>query len=150
MMAKSPYDVFETDESLEREGIIVDYGDFYFKVARAGGANTKFREHVRAKLAPYQRAIELGEMSEELAQRLTGESFAETVVITWGVTVNGKRKDGAIPGRDGKPVAFSVEACKQLFRDLPAQLDDLMSQSTKLANFRKVNAKDDAGNSRAS
>lgn len=142
-MSKSPYDIFGTDPSLEVTGIRIDYGSFYFQIARAGGENTKFRTIVREKMAPYQRAIELGEMDEKVALKVTGEAFAESVVLGWGSPEFG---EGKVPGRDGKPVDFSVEACKQMFADLPEMLDDLMKQATKLANFRKAAAADDAGN----
>jgi hypothetical protein len=142
-MAKSPFDIFGTEPSLETLGVNIDFGSFYFKVARAGGANTSFREVIRSKLQPYQRAIELGEMDEKVADKLTAEAFAETVMLGWGSTEFG---EGKIPGKDGKPIAYSVEAAKKLLTDLPELMKDLMAQAQKLSNFRAAAADADAKN----
>ncbi len=139
----SPYALFETDKSIEQTGIRIDYGPFYFQVARAGGANTRFRDVFRQRMAPHKRAMATETMGDELAEKLHREVFAETVVLSWGSEEFG---EGKIPGRDGKPIDFSADAVKALFKDLPDLATDVITQSQSVGLFRKVIAELDAGN----
>lgn len=147
----SPYALFETDKDVERAGVKIDYGPFYFQVARAGGANTRFRDVLRQRMAPHKRAVATETMSDDLADKISIDVFAETVVLGWGRTVKvegkpDKDEPGVITGRDGKDVQFSVEAVKQLFKDLPDLARDIMQQAQSQALFRSAIAELDAGN----
>jgi len=139
----SPYALFETDKKVEQEGVRIDYGPFYFQVARAGGSNTRFRDVLRQRLAPHKRAMATETMSEDLADKITLDVFAETVVLGWGSVEFG---EGKIAGRDGKPIDFGPEAVKQLFKDLPDLARDVMAQAQSVGLFRAVVAEVDAGN----
>lgn len=146
----SPYALFETDKAVEQNGVRIDYGPFYFQVARAGGANTRFRDTLRARMAPHKRAVATETMSDDLADKISIDVFAETVVLGFGRTkiVEGKEVDepGVITGRDGKDVLFTPEAVKQLFRDLPDLARDIMQQAQSVALFRSTIADIDAKN----
>jgi len=157
-MAKSPFSVFGTEPTLEQTGIRIDYGSFYFHIARAGGTNAKFSEAVRAKFRPFQRAVDLGEMDEKVSNRLTAEAFAETVVLGWGTPApdptktdeenkeDGRFGDGFMIGADGVAIPFSIDAVNTMLTSLPDLTMDLIKESQKIANFRKVVATDDAKN----
>lgn len=154
----SPFAAFETNKELEQAGVRVDYGPYFFQVARAGGANTRFRDLLRARLAPHKRALATETMSDELADVITREVFAETVVLGWGrpkkdkdgspVVKDGKPVDepGVITWRDGSDRQFSVEAVKELFKLLPDLATDLMNQAQSSALYRAVIAELDAKN----
>ena len=148
----SIFAAFETDPNLERTGIRVDYGVMYFQVARAGGANDRFRDVLRAKMEPHRRAIATDTMPEKLADRLAIEAFAETVVLGWGrpaKVAEGEEPrddDGVITWRDGSDRRFDVEAVKELFTLLPDLGKDVMEQATNRALFRRSLAELDAGN----
>lgn len=139
----SPYALFETDKSIEQAGVRIDYGPFYFQVARAGGANTRFRDTLRNRMAPHKRALATETMSDDLADKISTEVFAETVVLGWGSVEFG---EGKIAGRDGKAVPFSSDAVKQLFKDLPDLARDVMQQAQTTALFRTAIAEVDAKN----
>jgi hypothetical protein len=145
-LTKTAWDLFGTDKKLETAGIRIEYGSFYVVIARAGGDNTKFNELMRDKLRPYARAIELGEMDEDVATRLTGDAFAEAIVQTWGSIVDGDDVPGKFPRPDGSALDFSVDNVKLVFKELPEFLTDLMQQASKCANFRKLDARADAKN----
>jgi hypothetical protein len=140
---RSPYAMFQTDETVERQGVTIEYGPFYFKVARAGGSNSRYRDVLRERMRPHRRALENEVMNDDLANRIVREVFAETVVLGWGSEDLG---EGKIVAPDGKPLDFSVENVKQLFKDLPELGNDLMNQATKFNNFRAVVAELDAKN----
>lgn len=152
----SPYALFETDKAIEQQGLQIDYGPFYFTVARAGGANVRFRDELRRRLNPHKRALATDTMSDDLSEKIGREVFAETVVLGWGSPLPddkatkeenaGRFGPGKIAGRDGKPVDFSAEAVKELFKDLPDLARDVMEQAQSVANFRKAIADADSGN----
>jgi hypothetical protein len=144
-MTKSPFEMFATDKTLETRGIRVDYGAFYFNIARAGGANDRFRDLVREKTRPYQRAIDLGQMDEDVALKLSGEAFAESVLMGWGKVVEGKDVPNKMPSPKGD-IDFNVANAIKLFAELPELLADLMFEAQKRGNFQRVENKDDAKN----
>lgn len=139
----SPYALFETDKTVEQRGVRLDYGPFYFQVARAGGANTRFRDVLRQRMAPHKRAMATDTMNEELADSIARDVFCETVVLGWGSVKFG---DGKVAGRDGKAVDFSVDAVKAMFQELPDLARDVMQQAQSVALFRATVAELDAGN----
>lgn len=142
----NPWAMFQTNAVAEQKGIRIDYGAFYFTVARAGGSNDKFKAKVRELMRPYERAIELGEMDDKVASKLAAEAFAETVVLGWGSVVDGKDVEGVLTKPNGDKVEFSVDAVKDLFAELPELFTDLMQQANKPQNFRRVAQEVDAKN----
>lgn len=149
----SPFAAFETDERLEQTGVRIDYGTFYFQVARAGGANTRFRDVLRQRLAPHKRALATETMNDDLADGISRDVFAETVVLSWGRPERdakgkptGKDQDGVITWRDGSDRTYSVESVKELFKALPDLARDVMNQANSAALYRTVIAELDAKN----
>lgn len=133
----SLYSLFGTDKNMEQTGVILDYGNAgKIKIARAGGSNTKFSKVLEAKMRPYRRQYEAGTMSDEVANTMLIEAFAEAVVLGW--------ED--IKGPDGKNLKFSRENAIKLFTDLPDLFVDVREQSMKVSNFRMVEVEADAGN----
>ena len=121
-----PYSVFRTDKALEKEGIVLDYGDFKIKVARAGGSNAAFQKALTSKIRPYKRQLDAGTIPDDVAEKLFLEVYAESVVLGWeGVT-----------DEDGKPLPFSKENAVKLFSDLPDLFRDVQNQAAAISNFR--------------
>lgn len=121
-----PYSVFRTDKALEKEGIVLDYGDFKIKVARAGGSNAAFQKALTAKVRPYKRQLDAGTIPDDVAEKLFLDVYAESVVLGWeGVT-----------DENGKPLPYSKENAVKLFSDLPDLFRDVQSQAASISNFR--------------
>ena len=121
-----PYSVFLTDKTLEKEGIVLDYGDFKIKVARAGGSNAAFQKALTSKIRPYKRQLDAGTIPDDVAEKLFLEVYAESVVLGWeGVT-----------DEDGKPLPFSKENAVKLFSDLPDLFRGVQNQAAAISNFR--------------
>lgn len=138
-MSNSPFSTFQTDETLELAGIKIDYGDYWFTIARAGGSNKKFTEAIKQLFTPYQRALELNQMDEKTALELTSEAFAQAVVLGWGSKEHG---EGKMVGAKGEALDFTQDNVRDLLRALPEQFKDLQVEATKIANFRVSAAKD--------
>ena len=134
----STYKQFETNKDVEAgEGITLDYGSAgKFKIHRAGGANQKFKNYTQAKMKPYTRQIQQGTLDEAVATDLNADIFSRTVIVDWeGVT-----------GRDGQPLPFTIENCKQLLLDLPDLFADIQRAAQDASLFRKQVVDDVVGN----
>lgn len=131
------YELFETDTKAEIEGFwhpVTDTSSF--KLARAGGANTKFIKMMESLTRPHRRKIDDGSIDNELASDLMQEAFAQTVILDWkGVTDKG-----------GKAIKFSPQAAHRLMQDLPELFSELRDVAAKHANFRLANIEADTKN----
>lgn len=121
------YEQFETDTSIEKKGIEIDYGSFSFQIARAGGSNQAYQKCLEKLTRPYRRAIETDNMNPDLAQKLLVEAFSRTVVVGWT----------NVQGRDGNDMEFTVNNCIALLTDLPELFADLQKQANNASLFKK-------------
>lgn len=78
-----PYGTYRTDESLEVNGIVLEEPNFRIRIRRAGGKNVKFKQVTERIMRPLRRSIQLGTLSESVAQQKTAEILAEAVIIGW-------------------------------------------------------------------
>ena len=157
-MSAKLYQMFEMDHDLEREGITVNYGSVKFQIARAGGRNKAFKETFSAKAKRYRTQIDNETMSDEMADRIMAESYAEAVILGWwtrkedehGDPVLDKKGDeqwdDVVENKDGKKVKYSVEECVKFLLDLPDLFSSLQSFAVKAGNYRKELEAEDAGN----
>lgn len=150
-MSKSPYAQFKTDQNLEKDGIFLDYGDFRFKVARAGGANQRFQKILAAKFKPHRRLMQLDVMDDDLARKLLAESYAEAVILGWdhkvGEGESAKWEPGMID-EEGKVMEFNNENVIKVLLDLPELFRDIQGQCDSAANFQLESRKETAKNSK--
>ncbi len=133
-MAKGIYELFTTDESLEKDGFVLEYGEASFVIARAGGANKKFQSLMERKMRPYRSAINAGTMDESTAEKLLAEAYADAVVLAW---------DG-VTDQDGEELVFNRENVIKVLTDLPDLFRDIQEQSQRVANFTKESFQEDA------
>jgi len=134
----SLYKQFKTDPSVERDGVILDYGDgVKIRIARAGGVNNKaFLRAIEAFARKHRRQIQLDTLPEDVSRQILREVVATTVVLGWeGVT------DEA-----GNSLPFTKENAIKLFEDLPDLFSDLYAQAQNAALFREDVREADAKN----
>jgi hypothetical protein len=144
----SLYKMFHTDADAEKAGIVLDYGDTRFTVARAGGANADFKRLFTTKLKPYRRQIDAGTMDDDVANRLMAETYAETVIIGWEgrTVVDGEELWGPEIETPAGELKFTAEACVTLLLDLPELFTDLQAMANQAANFRDTEMEEDVKN----
>lgn len=138
------FDMFETDAKLEKEGVTLEYGvnslgqPMFIRVARAGGANTKFLKTYEHVTKPYRRQLDSGlKLPKDLNDRLNRELYARAVVT--GI--------GGFEERDGTPVPLgSVEEVMAFFERLPNLLADVMVQAQNMSLYRNELREAEAGN----
>lgn len=145
----SPYTMFAVDKQTEQEGILVNYGDFRFRIARAGGGNQRFRRLLQAKLKPYRHQLDNDTMDEKVSEAVFRECYAEAVVLGWEskvVDADGtERWEPWLETPEGR-VPYSTDACVRVLTDLPELFRDLQTMAGKAAHFRKVEEEEDAKN----
>lgn len=132
-MSTNPFKLFETDKSSEIEGIKINYGDFWFQIARAGGSNVAFKETLQRLTAPYKQAMARDILPDDIADELGIKAFVETILLGWGSNEHG---EGNMVGKDNESIPFSQDNATKLFKELPDLFRDLMSQATNQALFR--------------
>jgi hypothetical protein len=138
------FDMFETDTTLEKDGVVLEYGTnskgqpMFIKVARAGGANVQFQKVYEHITKPYRRQIDTGnKLPKELNDRLNRELYARAVV----------KAMGGFEERDGTPIPTStVEEIMDLFQRLPNLFADVMVQASGMSLFRDEVREGAAGN----
>lgn len=160
-MSSFLYNTFQTDTDLEREGIIVNFGSVKFSLARAGGRNKAFKDTFTAKAKKHRTQLDNETLSDEMADRIMAESYAEAVVLGWWTRKEDENGDPIlkkgeeqwedhIVNADGKKVKYNVEECVALLLDLPDLFATLQQYASKSANFRKELDEEDLGNSEES
>lgn len=162
----SMFKQFQTDTSLEREGVDLNYGDFIVKVSRAGGNNKRFAKVFEDKMKPVRRAVQTETLDPKRAEIILHETFAEAVVMGWSTRVEADSKgkpvepvrlvaDGDVPnsvfvqgieGPDGSLLPYTVENVVATFKALPELFNDIREQASKMSLFRQEAQADDAGN----
>ena len=138
----SLYAQFKTDKNVEKTGIILEYGfnskkqPIQIRIARAGGANEHYSKLLEAKIKPYRRQIQNETLDNAIAEKITKEVYAQSVILGWENVEDEK----------GNPIEFNVDNCVKLLTDLPDLWSDIQAQSTRAALFRADILEADAKN----
>lgn len=155
-MSNNMFTQFETDKNLEKNGIVLDYGDFRVTIARAGGANRKYNRTLEFVSKPYRRAIDNKTIAVEKAEEIMMQVATQSLVLLWEVReVKEAKKEGeedkvtwksGIHARDGGVIDFTRDNVMLTFQQLPDLFHDINGQAETAANFRKAGLEDDAKN----
>lgn len=148
----SLYAQFQTDKNVEKEGVVLEYGKtadgrtISIRIARAGGANTRYSKLLEAATKPYRRQLQNETMDNEVAEAITKKVYAQAVVLGWeNVEFPVLDKDGKMTGKF-EEAKFTVDNCVKLFTDLPDLWADIQQQATRAALFRQDILEADAKN----
>jgi hypothetical protein len=139
----SPYAQFATDKKAEQEGVVINYGPFWFRIARTGGANTRYTKRLNAEFKPHRRSIQTDTVKDELLEDLVRKVFIETAILGAGSTKYGS---GVLVGKDGSAIQVNAKSLEEMFTELPDLLKDLQEQAGKVSLFRVIEAEEDAKN----
>lgn len=133
---------YETDAEIERSGIEFEAaGGAKFKLARAGGGNTRYAKTLERLCRPYRKQIQTGTLAPAASERIVREAFVDAVLLGWsGVTWRdlGDDRDGDAP--------FTRDNALRLFAELPDLFSDLQEISAQRAAFLREALEADAGN----
>lgn len=138
----SLYSQFETDKSLEQDGIYLEYGPSSnggltrIKIARAGGSNKNYSKALEKFSRLHRVSLENETLSNEVAEKALLEVFCSAVLLGWE----------NVDGRDGKPLPFTKENAMALMTDLPDLYANIQKQASKASLFRKGEMEAELGN----
>ena len=125
-MSSFLYQTFEMDSDLEREGITVNFGSVKFTIARAGGRNKAFKDTFQTRVKKHRTQIDNLTMSDDMADQIMAESYAESVILGWWTRKEDENGDpildakgeekwaDTIENADGKKVKYSIPECVRL------------------------------------
>ena len=126
----------QTDEVMETEGIDLAFGnDRFITIARAGGANRKYRTTLSALAKPHKSAMERGSLDEKTATEMMHKVYARAVVLDWRGWADA----------EGNPIPCTEENIIALFEAAPTVFDAVRDESDKFSNFTTEEVKE-AGN----
>ena len=145
-MSQDMYQLFQTDETLEKDGVYIDYGTFRVKLARSGGANKRYGRILEAKAKPYRRAIQTKTMDNELAEKMMMDAFVETCIIAWEIKIDDNEWKSGVLSEDKTLQPFNKQNVLKVFDKLPDLFIDLSEQATTLSNYRIGELEEDAKN----
>lgn len=131
------YSMFGTDTELETSGVWLDFGGPRIRVARAGGANSRFTALMAEKARQYNPQIKAEVLPENIGRKLMIEVYAEAVILDWE----------GMSDRDGNSLAFNRSNVIQVMTDLPDLFNLVQEHAAKMANFKRAQLEVEAGNS---
>lgn len=138
----SLYAQFATDKNVEKDGVVLEYGlnskkkVIAIRIARAGGANTHYAKLLESKIKPYRRQIQNETLDNAIAEKLTKEVYALSVVLGWE----------NVEDKEGNELEFNQTNFIKLMDDLPDLWSDIQNQATRAALFRSEILEADAKN----
>lgn len=137
--------MFETDKSVEAEGVIVEYAPgVEIRIARAGGGNKKFAKTMSRLAKPHRRAIQTDSIAEETLNHLFIKGYASTIILGWkGITkdlITHKDEDADVE------LPFNLENAEALLTEQPNLFADIQRTADNIALFRTEVNEADSGN----
>lgn len=143
----SMFKTFSVDQSLEGDGVWIDYGDFRVKLARAGGSNREYSKVLERLSRPHRRAIATGAISDEQAQGMMHRALAEGCVKGWETRDDdGEWVSDVIEAPGGGLREATTAAIIETFELLPDLYADLRAQAESMALFKARELEAEAGN----
>ena len=154
---------FKTSESLEKKGIIIEFGpdtgDTRVTIARAGGANQKYNAAVEKASRSFRRDLS-GQMDPSMtkaANKVFKKIFAELVVLNWEVNMGTDEKPdwkvGILPEDAGvrnckkcELLEVNVDNVLKVFNYLPSVYNALVSDASSDRLFKENVKQAEAGN----
>lgn len=127
--------MFETDKSVEKDGIWIEYAPgVEVRIARAGGANKRFAKTMKRLSQPYRRALQTNSIDENILLGLFIKGYARAIVLEWkGFTKDLITHDDA----DADTVLdLNQENCEAVLQEQPDLFADIQKAGDDISLFR--------------
>jgi hypothetical protein len=137
--------MFETDTSVERDGVWLEYAPgVEIKIARAGGSNQHFAKTMERVAKPHRRAIQTGVIDKRILNDLFVKAYSQAIVVDWkGITKDLVTKDDA----DAETVLdFNRENVEAVLMAQPNLFADIQTAADDIALYRAEIMETDSGN----
>ena len=139
----NPYEVFETEEDLEKDGVWLDYGSWRVKAARAGGRNTLWAKEI-TKMSRKHNLSTTKNLGKEQSDKIMAGVYAKAVIKDWEVKVkdeegNENWQRGIHLKDENGNVQIEEPTRKNITRaliDLPDLFEDIRQQTTEMSTYQ--------------
>lgn len=137
-------ELFKTDENLEKNGVLFDYGDFRLKMIHVGAKNQKVSKLFKDLMKPYRHVPE--ELREGIYEKVQLQVMAKAIIVlnSWESKVDGEWKLGINVDGSGDLLPPTVDNIVSVLTALPQLYKGLFSAAADVDNFKEV--KETAGN----
>lgn len=139
----NPFTDFETDANAERDGIKIDFGGYWFYVARLGGKNQGYKKSLNKSLKPHRLALDNDLLSPDEVVELLVKPFVSDVLRGWGSKKHG---EGNLVDRNGDAIPFTPENAVLVFTGLPDMFTRVSQKASDHENFLLANREVAKGN----
>lgn len=131
----TPFEMFETKDEFEIDGVWQDFGDFKVLLARSGGKNTAYLKMLSDEVKKLGKAT-FEALAEEEMIDIIRLAFCKTVIKDHEVKIDGVWKKGVYVKNEGKVeiVPFQVDNMILCLKQLP----EYFKQLQEWANDYKV------------
>lgn len=138
---------FKTDPNAEKNGVLIEYGEFRLRLARIGGSNTDFAKRYEELMKPYRR-VPKDQLKADVQEKIVTTVFTETVIKpnTWQTLVDGEWVDG-IESESGEIIPATAENMAKILLELPDLYNALFKEANSITNFLAEARQEDAKNS---
>ena len=126
---------FQTNKSLEEEGVWVDVDGNGTKIKVARINNPRYKKYFQKITKPYKRQIRNGTLAEELAEKLLVDALANTILLDW----QGFTKEGA-------DFPYSVDNARSFLQESADFRDFVSDAANEMENFRAEGLEEARGN----
>ena len=126
---------FQTNKSMEEEGVWVDVDGNGTKIKVARVNNPRYKKYFQKITKPYKRQIRSGTLSEDLAEKLLVDALANTILLDWqGFT------------KDGESFPYSVDNARAFLAESPDFRDFVSDAANEMENYRTAELEEARGN----
>lgn len=132
---KGLYNTYETNKSAEENGVWYEDSGVCVKLARMGGANTRYQKALTAAMKPHLREINLGLADDATIEKKMRKVFINTIMLEWDATEE-----------DGLSIPLNENTVGALFDALPDFYVRLRDFASSYANYRAAELEAAAGN----
>jgi len=134
---KNPFEMFETSNNYEVNGVWQDFGTFKVLLARSGGHNTRYFKTLNKEIKKCGKAT-FGSLSEEEGKAIIVKTFISSIIKDHQVKVDGKWKQGIFIKKDEEVVVVpytpkNMEIC---LTQLPEYFSKIKEYSDDFATFQ--------------
>lgn len=140
----------KTSPQLEKDGIWLERGNTKVKLRRAGGTNTAFNMAMANVMNEYGSAIKHNLLSNEKANEILYETFAEHVVVDWQTNVGTEIQPEWITGiegaTEGETLPVTFDNIVAYWRDVPAWFIECKETAENIQFYRQALVAKIAGN----
>lgn len=144
----NPFEMFETNDDLEKDGVWQNFGSFKVLLARSGGRNTSWYKEV-SKAAKKAGKATFDAIDTDEKVDIIRTIFCKSVIKDHQVkNEDGEWEQGVYIKENGKPVVvpFNTENMKKCLEQLPEYFNKLQEWADNYKTFQEKIEEDQVKN----